>query len=239
MSLLERVALVTGSGRNIGRAAALALANEGADLVVHARSNREEVEAVAQEVRRLGRRALPLLADLGEQDQLEAMLARVLQEFSRVDILINNAVIRQSRPLLETTPEEWRRLLAVDLDAAFLLARGLAPGMLAQEWGRIINIGGLTAMEGRSGSVALSAAKMGVIGLTRALAHELGPQGVLTNCIVPGAINGNRRPTGGAAWSPASRTFPWATWAARRTSPRRASFSAPRAPPSPTAKLFT
>lgn len=189
MGLQGKVALVTGSGRNIGRGIALALAREGADVIVNARSNRREVEAVAEEARRLEVRALPLLADVGDRPQLEGMLQQALDEFGRIDIVVNNAAVRPSRSFADMTYEDWRSVLATDLDAAFLCTKAALPGMLERRWGRVINFSGLQAFQGRHGGAHISAAKVGVIGLTRALGTELASQGILVNCIVPGAID--------------------------------------------------
>ena len=189
MALDGKVALVTGSGRNIGRSIALALAKEGADVVVNARSNRKEVESVAEEVRALGAKAIPLLADVGNREQLEAMLDQALAEFGHIDIVVNNAATRPHKPFADMSYEDWRSVLATDLDSAFLSAKAALPGMLERQWGRVINLSGLQAFQGRHGGAHISAAKVGLIGFTRALATELAPDGILVNCIVPGLID--------------------------------------------------
>ena len=189
MSLQGKVALVTGAGRNIGRAVALALAREGADVIVNTRSQLAEGEAVAAEVRALGRRATALLADVGDHVALDVLMDAALAEYGRIDIVVNNAAIRPSVAFTEMTHEAWRSVLATDLDAAFVTSRRAAPGMIERGWGRIINMSGLSAFQGSHEGAHISAAKAGVIGLTRALSIELAPHGVLTNCIVPGLIN--------------------------------------------------
>jgi 3-oxoacyl-[acyl-carrier protein] reductase len=189
MSLEGRVALVTGSGRNIGRAIALSLAKDGADVVVNARSNRQEAEAVAAEVGELGRRSRALLADVGDRQQLEGLLEQALAEFGRIDIVVNNAAVRPHKPFAEMTYDDWRGTLATDLDSAFLTTKAALPGMLERKWGRVINFSGLQAFQGRHGGAHISAAKVGLIGLTRALSTELAPSGILVNCIVPGMID--------------------------------------------------
>ena len=189
MALDGKVALVTGSGRNIGRSIALALAKEGAGVVVNARTNRKEVESVAEEVRALGAKAIPLLADVGNREQLEAMLDQALAEFGHIDIVVNNAAARPHKPFAEMSYEDWRSVLAADLDAAFLSAKAALPGMVERQWGRVINLSGLQAFQGRHGGAHISAAKVGLIGFTRALATELAPDGILVNCIVPGLID--------------------------------------------------
>lgn len=192
MSLEGKTALVTGSGRNIGRSIALALARDGADVVVNARSNRAEAEAVAAEVEELGRRALPVLADVGDKEQLEALLDQALDKFGGLDIVVNNAATRPHKPFAEMSYDDWRGVLATDLDSAFLTTKAALPGMVQKGWGRVVNLSGLQAFQGRHGGAHISAAKVGLIGLTRALATELGPSGIVVNCIVPGAIDTSR-----------------------------------------------
>jgi len=210
--LLEgKVALVTGSGRNIGRTVALTLAAEGANVVVNARSNQGEVDSVAAEARELGVKALPVLADVGSHLQLEILLDQALSEFGHIDIVVNNASVRPHKAFAEMTYDDWRGVMATDLDSAFLTARAALPGMLERQWGRIINISGLQAFQGRHGGAHISAAKVGLIGLTRALSTELAPDGILVNCVVPGLIDTSRegqsgtRPPGRIAEIPAGR----------------------------------
>ena len=189
MQLQGKTALVTGSGRNIGRSIALALAREGADVVVNARSNQADVDSVAAEVKELGRNALPLLADVGNRKDLEALMETALGEFGHLDIVINNASVRPHKPFAEMSYDDWRGVLAVDLDSAFITSSAAVPGMLERGWGRIINLGGLQAHQGRHGGAHISAAKVGLVGFTRALATELGPHGIRVNCVVPGMID--------------------------------------------------
>src|SRR5205814_4998086 len=125
-----KVALVTGSGRNIGRATVLKLAAEGANIVVNARSNQQEAESVVREVRDLGVKAVPILADVGNKKDVEALAAKALSEFGRVDILINNAAIRPHKPFLEVSDEDWERVRNVVLDGAFYLTRALIGEMV-------------------------------------------------------------------------------------------------------------
>lgn len=192
MQLEGKVAVVTGSGRNIGRSIALALAREGADVVVNARSNMDDVVSVSNEIRELGRQALPVLADVGNREELESLMENALAEFGRVDIVINNASVRPHKPFAEMSYDDWRGVLATDLDSAFITSRAAAPGMLERGWGRIINLGGLQAHQGRHGGAHISAAKVGLVGFTRALSTELGPHGIRVNCVVPGMIDTTR-----------------------------------------------
>lgn len=189
MTLDGRVAIVTGAGRNIGRATALELARRGAAVVVNARANRGEAEGVVGEIEALGGRAIAALADVGEQAQVNAMVDRAIEAFGRVDILINNAGMRAAQGIADMTAAQWRRVLAVNLDAPFFCAQAVAPGMMERGWGRIINVSGLNAFSGRAGWAHVCASKMGALGLTRALAAELAEYNILVNHIVPGAFD--------------------------------------------------
>src|SRR5215212_8093495 len=135
MSLKGHVAFISGAGRNIGRAIALELAAEGADLVLNTRRSKEDIDRVAAEVRELGVRALPLLGDVGLGSDIRRIAERAIGEFGKVDVLINNAAIRPEKPFLELTEADWREVMAVDLDAAFYTCQAFLPGMIAQGWG--------------------------------------------------------------------------------------------------------
>lgn len=182
-----KVALVTGSGRNLGRATVLELARRGADVVVNARSNREEAEAVAAEARALGVRAIALLADVGVEQQVNRMVEEALARLGRIDILINNAGFRSSTPITEMSTEAWRQAAAVNFDGPFFCTRAVVPSMISSGGGRIITVSGLNAYHGRADWSHVCASKMGAVGLTRALAVELAPHNVLVNHVVPGA----------------------------------------------------
>ena len=170
MSRLEgRTALVTGSGRNIGRAIALKLAGEGANVVVNSRSNQEEAESVAEEARALGVGALPVLADVSDREQVEAMFAAASERFGRVDVLVSNAAIRPHKPFTELSIDDWERVRGVVLDGAFYCARNAIPAMQANGFGRIVFLTGDGAWNGSAQRSHVSAAKMGVVGLARGL----------------------------------------------------------------------
>ena len=184
-----KVALITGSGRNIGRATALKLAGEGAHVVVNARSNQAEVDAVVREVRDLGVKALAVIADVGKKDQVEAMAARALSEFGRVDILINNAAIRPHKPFTELTQDDWETVRGIVLDGAIYLTRAVIPSMVENRYGRILFFTGDGAFAGGSGRAHISAAKMGLVGLARSLASEFAPHDIRVNVVSPGSID--------------------------------------------------
>lgn len=184
-----KVAIVTGSGRNIGRATALELARRGASVVVNARSNRTEADAVVAEIEALGGKAIAAIADVGIQEQVNAMVDAANAAFGKVDILINNAGLRAADPITDMTLEQWRAVLAVNLDGPFFASQAVIPGMIERGWGRIINVSGLNAFKGREDWAHVCASKMGALGLTRALAAELAEHNILVNHIVPGAFD--------------------------------------------------
>src|SRR6478736_7287400 len=184
-----KVALVTGSGRNIGRATVMKLAGEGAHVVVNARTNQAEAEAVAREVQALGVKALAVVADVASKDQVEAMAARALSEFGRVDILINNAAIRPHKPFTDLTQQDWEAVRGVVLDGAVYLTRALIEPMVKNQYGRILFFTGEGAFIGGSGRAHVSAAKMGLVGFARGLASEFAPHNIRVNVVSPGSID--------------------------------------------------
>src|ERR1700746_2657455 len=156
MGKLEgKVALVTGSGRNIGRATVLPLGGAGAQVVVNARANQQEAESVAREARDLGIRAVPVLADVGKKAEVETLAAKALSEFGRVDILINNAAIRPHKPFTETTDADWELVRSVVLDGPLYLTRALIEPMVKNRYGRILFFVGDGSLSG-GGSVGTS-----------------------------------------------------------------------------------
>ena len=187
-----KVALITGSGRNIGRATALMLAGEGAHVVVNARSNQQEAESVAREVRDLGSKALAVLADVAKREEVEGLAAKALGEFGRVDILINNAAIRPHKPFTELTVEDWEHVRGVVLDGALYLTRAIIPSMVKNNYGRILFFAGDGSFTGGKGRAHVSAAKMGLVGMARALATEFAPNNIRVNVVSPGSIDTRR-----------------------------------------------
>ena len=199
MKRLEgKTALVTGSGRNIGRAIILKLAKDGANVVVNARTNKEEAEAVAAEARALGVVALPFVADVSERQQVTSMFAAAAEQFGGVDILVSNAAIRPRKPFTELTYADWEWVRGVVLDGAFHVAHAAVPNMVKNGYGRIVFFTGDGAFTGTATRSHVSAAKMGVIGLARGLASEFAPKNIRVNVISPGRIDTSRD----MAWYP-------------------------------------
>ena len=193
--MISRVALVTGAGRNIGRAIALALARESAAVVVNVRSSAQEAQAVVREIEAAGGQAMASLADVSDRDAVDAMIAQVRQRYGRLDVLVNNAAVREETPFGQMEFEAWRHALAVCLDGAFHCTQAALPLLQASGQASVINIGGLTAHTGASRRVHVVTAKAGLVGMTRALASELSPQGITVNCVAPGLID-TARPGG-------------------------------------------
>jgi 3-oxoacyl-[acyl-carrier protein] reductase len=191
--LSGKVAIVTGAGRNIGRAIALALAAGGASIVVNARSNRAEADAVAREVEALRVKALVHIADVADAAAVQAMAEMAVKHLGRIDILVNNAALRREKPFAEMSYLEWREILDVTLDGAFHCAKACLPALRKTGAGTIVNIGGLSAHTGAKHRAHVVTAKAGIVGFTRALAHDLGSDGITVNCVVPGLI-GTPRP---------------------------------------------
>lgn len=186
-----RTALITGSGRNIGRAIALGLARDGFNVVLNGSTRREACEAVAADARALGVAALVAMGNVGRPEDCERIAAEAKARFGSVGVLVNNAAVRPSGAFLDMADDAWRRVIAVDLDGAVWLSRACLPGMLSRGWGRIVNFTGMNAIHGYSGRAAVSVAKHGVCGLTKALAKEFGPAGITVNAISPGPIAGD------------------------------------------------
>ena len=191
--LYGKVAIVTGAGRNIGRAIALTLAEGGAAILVNARSNRAEAEAVAREIEAAGGEALVNIGDVADASSVQAMADAASRQFGRIDILVNNAALRREKPFVDMSYTEWREIMDVTLDGTFHCVKACLPALRQSGAGAIVNIGGLSAHTGAKNRAHVVTAKAGIIGFTRALAHDLGDHGVTVNCVVPGLI-GTPRP---------------------------------------------
>jgi 3-oxoacyl-[acyl-carrier protein] reductase len=184
----RRTALVTGAGRNIGRACVLGLAEDGFNVAINGSSDRAACEKVAKEAEKLGAKTLVVMGDVGKSEECKRIADAVIKQFGAVDALLNNAALRPNKPFLEMSEADWRRVISVDLDAAVWLSRACLPGMLTKGWGRIVNFTGMNAIHGHAGRTPVSVAKHGVWGLTKALAMEFGPKNITTNAISPGPI---------------------------------------------------
>jgi 3-oxoacyl-[acyl-carrier protein] reductase len=191
--LANKVAIVTGAGRNIGRAIALTLAEGGASVLVNARSNRAEADAVVREIETAGGKALAHIGDVSDSAAVQAMADAAVTAFGGIDILVNNAALRREKPFAEMDYAAWREILDVTLDGAFHCVKACLPALRKSGAGTIVNIGGLSAHTGAKDRVHVVTAKAGIIGFTRALAHDLADDGITANCVVPGLI-GTPRP---------------------------------------------
>lgn len=178
--LNDKVALVTGGGRGIGRAIALAFAKQGARVAVAART-REQVQSVADEI---GNNAIALVCDVSNPESVAEMFAQV-----QPDILVNNAGVAESATFVNTSDELWHRHLSINLSGTFYCTRAALPAMLEKGWGRIINIASIAAKTGAPYVAAYAASKHGVLGLTRSVALEVGASGVTVNAICPGYVD--------------------------------------------------
>ncbi|MFL4968399.1 MAG: 3-oxoacyl-ACP reductase FabG [Xanthobacteraceae bacterium] len=183
-----QVALVTGAGRNIGRAIALELAAGGAAIVVNARGNMDEAKGVAGEIEAAGGRALAVTGDVADATAVNAMVDDAVARFSRIDYLVNNAAMRGEKPLQDMTYAEWRSVLDVTLDGAFHCVKACLPHLKQSGAGAIVNMGGLSAHAGSKDRAHVLTAKSGLAGFTRALACDLAGANVTVNCVAPGLV---------------------------------------------------
>ena len=193
------VALVTGAGRNIGREIALGLARSGFAVAVNVRSSADEGQAVVDEIHATGGHALLCVADVGDHDDVARMVGRITEQFGRLDVLVNNAAIRREADLAALTAQDWHDTLRVVLDGAFFCTQAALPWLKAAPAAAIVNIGGLTAHTGAAERVHVVTAKAGLVGLTRALAHDLAADGVTVNCVAPGMIDTVRKASSASA----------------------------------------
>jgi 3-oxoacyl-[acyl-carrier protein] reductase len=191
--LAATAAVVTGSARNIGRAIAMELARAGAAVVVNAKSAASEAETVAGEIRDAGGRAIVRIADVADPEGARGLVTAAVEAFGRLDILVNNASVRREVDFASLDYAEWREILATTLDGAYLCCHAALPHLVSSGRGAIVNIGGLSSHTGAARRAHVIAAKAGLVGLTRALAHDLAPHGVTVNCVAPGLIDTSRR----------------------------------------------
>jgi 3-oxoacyl-[acyl-carrier protein] reductase len=187
--LAGKVALVTGAARNIGRAISLSLASGGASVMVNARTSRADAEKT---VELIGSKSAFYIADITKPEEVKDLVEATVKRFGRLDFLVNNAAVRFETPFAEMKYEEWRKVLAIVLDGAFLCAQAALPHMIKAGGGTIINIGGQTAHKGASERAHVVTAKAGLAGMTKALALDLAPHQITVNCVVPGTIDSQR-----------------------------------------------
>ena len=188
MRLAGKIALVTGSSRGIGREIAMAMAREGADIVINYSRSKNAAEAAAEEIKQLGRQALAVQASVTERSQVEQLIGCVVEKFGRLDVLVNNAGGFPIKPFAMVTDEEWDEVMALDLKSVFLCSQVALVPMRGQRSGTIVNIASVSGLVGAVGMVPYAAAKGGVIAFTKALAREVAPMGITANAIAPGII---------------------------------------------------
>jgi 3-oxoacyl-[acyl-carrier protein] reductase len=185
----DRVAIVTGSARNIGRAIAVRLARAGTAVIINGRTSRTEAESVAADIRATGGQAAVHMADVTDPTAVEGLVGAAIEQFGRLDVLVNNASVRREIDFADLDYREWRTILASTLDAAYLCCHAALPHLQASGSGAIVNIGGLSSFTGAARRAHVIAAKAGLVGFTRALAFDLAPHHVTVNCVAPGLIN--------------------------------------------------
>ncbi len=186
----QRAALISGSGQNIGRAAAMQLAGKGMAVVVNGSSNLAACEEVVAAIHTAGGEAIIAMGNIGIREEALAVAQAGIKAFGGIDVLINNAAVRPDCSFLDVTEEEWHRVMNINFYGAFWLCRACLPHMVEQGWGRIINFTGMNAQQGYAGKAHVSVSKHAAWGLTKSLAKEFGPKGVTTNIISPGTIVG-------------------------------------------------
>jgi len=189
MDLSNKIAVVTGSGRGIGRAIALKLAEVGATVVVNDIGDVKPVEAVAQEIKAMGRQSLAVLADVSSASDVARLVEETMAAYGRIDILVNNAGIARDQLLLRMSEEDWDKVLDVDLKSVFLCTKAVLRHMVKQRWGRIISISSIVGIVGNKGQANYASAKAGVIGFTRTIAKEVASHSITVNAIAPGFID--------------------------------------------------
>ena len=189
MDLSDRVAIVTGGGQGIGQAIALKLGEVGATVVVNDISAETAVEEAAEEIRKMGRESMAVLADVSNPSDVEKMIETTVDDYGKVDILVNNADITRDQLMLRMTDDDWDRVLTVNLKSVFLCTRGVLRHMVRQRWGRIISIASIVGLIGNAGQANYASAKAGIIGFTRTVAKEVGSRGITANAVAPGFID--------------------------------------------------
>jgi 3-oxoacyl-[acyl-carrier protein] reductase len=188
MSLSERVALVTGASQGIGRAIALRLAKEGASVTVTAR-NQEKLNELVKEITTAGGKAAAFALDVADEEQVKTAIKTAIAQFGKIDILVNNAGITRDQLVMRMKRADWDAVLQTNLTSAYLCIQQVIGSMLKQRWGRIINIGSVFGQMGQAGQANYAASKAGLIGLTLAIAREVGSRNITCNAVAPGFID--------------------------------------------------
>jgi len=189
MQLTNMVALVTGSGRGIGRAIALRLADLGANIIVNDIEDSTGAPEVVEQVKSKGRQAVFIHADISVADDVVRLVEKAIEAFSKIDILVNNAGITRDKLIMRMSEDEWDQVLNINLKGAFLCTREALKHMIRQRWGRIINIASVVGLMGNGGQANYSASKAGIIALTKSTAKEAAARGITANAIAPGFID--------------------------------------------------
>jgi 3-oxoacyl-[acyl-carrier protein] reductase len=206
-----RVALVTGGARNIGRAISLALAAGGASVAVNTRASREDADTLVKGIREAGGAAEAYIADIADAAAVRAMTEAALKRFGHIDILVLNASQRREVPFKDMSFEEWRNTMSITLDGSFHCIKACLPSMIASGGGHIVTLAGDSVLLGNPGKAHNTAAKNGLVGLTRVLAKELADDGIRVNCVSPGTID-TTRPAHRSQRPPAKGTIPLGRW---------------------------
>lgn len=189
MDLSGRVALVTGSGRGIGQAIALKLAEVGADVIINDIGEVSTVENVIEEIRAMNRESTAIMADVSSSSDVDRMIEEATAVFGKIDILVNNAGITRDQLLMRMSEEDWDKVISVNMKSVFLCTRAVLRNMVKQRWGRIINITSIAAITGNPGQANYTSAKAGIIGFTRTVAREVASRSITVNAIAPGFID--------------------------------------------------
>ena len=189
MDLSEKVAIVTGGGRGIGRAIALKLAEVGATVVINDVGDSTPAEGVAEEIRKMGRESLVVLADISQSTEVTSLVDNTIEKYGKVDILVNNAGITRDQLIMRMSDDEWDMVLGINLKGVFLCSKAVLRPMMKQRWGRIISISSIVGLIGNAGQANYASAKAGIIGLTKTIAKEVASRGITANAIAPGFID--------------------------------------------------
>ena len=193
-----KVVLVTGAGKNIGKAMALDFAREGASVIVNGRADRALVDATVAEINAAGGQAIGALADVTKPDEVARMVDAAAASFGGIDVVVSNAGLRRQTSFLDMSFEEWREILSVALDGAFVLMKAAVPHMIPRGGGALVSLSGISTHVGTANRCHVSASKSGLEGLMRALAIELAPHQITANCVAPGSVDTVRGPSAGA-----------------------------------------